>query len=122
MKTILPRPPIPEDFDSQVFTRLWLGSLPTATAPHDFDDKVVAQPHKSRLWILNSLLLAMAVALGLWLATRQHVVTVIAAPDVRTTQLDLYNIPPAPIAEDMRWKQPPTSKAKPKKLVGRAGY
>lgn len=122
MKTILPRPPIPEDFDTQVFTRLWLRSLPIAPAPHDFDDKVVMQPYKSRLWILNSLLLAMAVALGLWLATRHHIVTVIAAPDVRTVHVDLYNIPPAPITEDMRWKQPRTSTTKPKKLVGRAGY
>lgn len=122
MNTILPRPPIPADFDEQVYARIWLSQLPLATAANDFDTPVLSGATSSRLWLLNCILVAMAIALGLWLASRPHIVTVSYVPDVRSAHTDLTNLPPISISQDMRWNSLTSTTKRAKKLVGRAGY
>lgn len=120
MNPNLPTPPIPENFTEQVLMRIWLAELPQPTPPDGFDKRILVKPNGKNLWILNGIILAVAVAFGLWMAARSSSVRIAHVPDIRATTINLYNLPPASITNH---PAPPPVKHRPKKmLVGRAGY
>lgn len=121
MNSILPIPPVPEDFNQQVMLRAWLAELPAAPVPDNFDAGVVKRTGHGNLWVINSILLAVAIGLGVWLAMAPKVVAVVHVPDVRGSYVDLTRLPPAPHTEHPAINRRPVRKSA-RQLFGRAGY
>jgi hypothetical protein len=122
MNIHLPSPSAPDGFEDQVLMRAWLSALPQASAPEGFEQQVIKGARQSPLWLLNGFVLTMAVALGTWLGVQPHPIRVVHVPDVRATTIDLSNIPPAPVTEDLRFSARAVAIKIEKWPVVRTGY
>ncbi len=89
----------PDDFELAVATRVLLAQLPQATAPADFIENVESTIHKNGFrWLYVGIAIVIS-CLATWWILQNQSVKVVFVPDVRSTPVDLYNIPPVPATE-----------------------
>ena len=106
----LPNIPPGKDFDRQVLYRAWMASMPRVETPAGFDAAVLKTARKgamSHWWGIAVIAVFLAAVGGLTLV-QDHgsVVTVSRVPLGPKPMVDLTNLPPVPVVEDVRFSEP----------------
>lgn len=122
---LVPTIPPGDDFDKQVLYRAWMQSLPSATAPADFDQSVLRRAAKGSMthwWGLAIVTAFLAVIFTITMIPNRPVPVVVSyVPTSPLPVVDLYHLPPAPVVEDTRFAEPHVSEPA-RKRFGVAGY
>jgi len=101
-------PPISPDpnFDRDVMLRAWLGSMDQTVVPDGFDTSVLRSAKRTRLWqgIASLLVLTMAsVSVWMYVDKQPDPVRVSYVPQSPLPLVNLYELPPLEVKEDLRF-------------------
>lgn len=99
-----------EDFDRQVLYRSWMASMPEVAAPAGFDAAVLKRTRRGAMrhwWGIAVIAVFLAVVGGVTLLQDSTSAVVVArAPQSPLPLVDLWNLPPATVTEDVRFAPP----------------
>ena len=114
----------PKDgFDKEVMLKAWLQKLDKPAVPANFDEQVLKSAKAGTPWgtIVTAVGAVLALVLaGLYWQSLPNTVDVTYVPQSPLPVVDLYDLPPAPVAEDMRYQV--VEELPPVEPYGVAGY
>lgn len=125
--TKLSSPSPGSDFDRSVMMRTLLSDLPSAPIPAGFDDAVLSRarsgsPSGSKLpWIVGSVALLFVASIIGFVLMRPNPVEISRIPTSIKPLVDLYNLEPLSVSEDLRFEHLKKPKVQ-RPLHGVAGY
>jgi hypothetical protein len=96
-----------DGFEKEVMLRAWLQKLDKPEVPVGFDEAVLKSAKSGFPWatvLVSVAVVALMILGGLYWQSRPNPVDVVYVPQSPLPLTDLYNIPPAPVLEDERFK------------------